>query len=252
MPILGGTCESSFVLFSISLLLTALGLSVASGLRAYLPLAAVFAGEMIPNGCGGDLITLSTPFKQLTGTTSPWVLVGILAVFAVGEFIIDKVPLLDHASDVVHTVIRPLAGASVMAGINNPLSEWSPWAAAALGAILALSVHGAKAATRPAVTATTIGLGNPIVSGIEDVIAVLLTLFSLLAPFLALVFFILLALLFLRVAGRTLRWIFGGRRNPQVASASGSSAGGSVGTGVRGTSEPGVASGSAPTWPGDQ
>jgi hypothetical protein len=241
------------VLTSISLLLTSLGLSVASGLRAYLPLIAVAVGTYIPNACGADLITLSGPFQTLFGgQKTPWVLVGVLAVLAVGEFVIDKVPLLDHASDLVHTVIRPLAGASVMAGISNPLSEWNPWAAAALGAILALSVHGAKAATRPAVTATTVGLGNPIVSLIEDVIALLLIVFSLLAPFLAFVFFILLALLFIRVAGRTLRWLFGGRRNPQVASATGRSAGGGVGTGASVGSGPGVASGSAPTWPGDQ
>jgi hypothetical protein len=234
-------------------LLTALGLSVASGLRAYLPLIAVAVGTYIPNACGSDLITLSKPFQSLFGgQQTPWVLVGVLAVLAVGEFIIDKVPLLDHASDLVHTVIRPLAGASVMAGISNPLSEWSPWAAAALGAILALSVHGAKAATRPAVTATTVGVGNPIVSLIEDVIAVLLTVFSLLAPFLAFVFFILLALLFIRVAGRTLRWLFGGRRNPQVAGASGRAAGPGVGTGASRGGGPGVTSGSAPTWPGDQ
>jgi hypothetical protein len=243
MPELG-TCEPVLVVGAISALLTALGLSVASGLRAYLPLAAVFAGEVIPNGCGGDLIKLSTPVRGLLGDyNSPWALVGILAVLAGGEFVIDKVPVLDHASDLVHTVVRPLAGAAVMAGVSNPLSEWNPWAAAALGAILALSVHGAKAATRPAVTATTAGLGNPVVSVIEDIVAVVLTALSVLAPFLAIIFFVLLALLFARAAGRTLRWVFGGRSG-RLASASGIPAAGRVPP-----TTPGTPPGGAPTWP---
>ncbi len=161
MPILG-TCEPVTIATAIAALLTALGLSAASGLRAYLPVAAVFVGSVIPDGCSqqGDLITLSTAFQRIFGQSTPWVLVAILAVLAGGEFIIDKVPVIDHASDLIHTVIRPLAGAAVMAGVSNPLSEWNPWAAAVTGAALALAVHGAKATTRAASTATTVGTGQ--------------------------------------------------------------------------------------------
>lgn len=218
MPILG-TCEPVVVVGAISALLTALGLSAASGLRAYLPVLAVVVGTTIPNGCsqGGDLITLSTPFKQLIGNDTPWALVAVLAVLAGGEFVVDKVPIVDHASDLVHTVIRPVAGAVVMSGISNPVSEWNPWVAAVAGAALALTVHGAKAATRPAVTATTAGLGNPVVSLGEDLLAGVLSVLALLAPFLAILFLVLLVLLFVRAASSTLHWAFGRRGGPAPA-----------------------------------
>jgi hypothetical protein len=235
-----------------------LGLSATSGLRAYLPLLAVGVDTLLfsPNSqCSQgqtDLVQLSKPFHDLFGGPStPWYLVAILAVLAGGEFVVDKVPLLDHASDLVHTVIRPLAGAVVMAGISNPLSNWNPWAAAGVGAILALSVHGAKAATRPAVTATTAGIGNPVVSLIEDIAVVLLTVLSLLAPFLAVLFFVLMALLFFRAARGTWRWLSGSnRRTATVGAAAGvpPPPGGPYGPPSRplgsGTSP------NHPTWPG--
>src|SRR5260370_28945621 len=109
-----------------------------------------------------------------------------MVLFVMGEFIVDKIPVIDHLSDAVHTVIRPLSGAAIMAGISNPLSDHSLWAAAILGALLALVVHGVKAASRPAVTATTAGLGNPIISLIEDRIVVIVSLPAPLAPVVAL------------------------------------------------------------------
>jgi hypothetical protein len=197
MPDLGQS-EPMLVMTAIGVLLTALGLSTASGLRAYLPLLAVALGTDIPTSDGGTLITLSTPFKQLIGQNSPWVLVALLAVLAVGEFGVDKIPGLDHASDLVHTIVRPVAGAIVMAGISNPLSESNVWAAAALGGMLAFSVHGAKAVTRPVVTATTAGMGNPLVSLFEDVLTLIVIVLSLLAPVLVFIFLVLVAFLIVR------------------------------------------------------
>ncbi len=253
-----GVCESGLLIGAISGLLTALGLSAASGLRAYLPLLAVVVGTVIPSSCGqGDLITLSQPFQQpiqqLFGNSTPWALVAILAVLAGGEFVVDKVPLLDHASDLVHTVIRPLAGATVMAGISNPLSNWNPWAAAGVGAILALSVHGVKATTRPAVTATTVGIGNPIVSFIEDIIVVLLAVLALLAPFLAVIFFVLLALIFFRAVRGTWRWLSGRGRGVAVAASRAAPPYGSAppyGPPSQPVGGPSGGSSTSPTWPG--
>src|SRR5690242_14602604 len=94
---------------AITLLFTALGLSSASGLRAYLPLLAVAIGSDIPTGDGQHLITLSQPFQALG---SGW-LVALLVLLVLGEFVVDKIPVLDHISDAAHTVIRPLSGAII-------------------------------------------------------------------------------------------------------------------------------------------
>src|SRR5260370_37813322 len=107
-------------------LLAALGLSSTAGLRAYIPLFAVgLAGS-------ADLLPLQESFKPLS---SPLVLV-ILGLLAVGEFILDKVPIIDHVNDAIHTFIRPVSGALIMAGTQNPLNDWPGVAAAALGALL--------------------------------------------------------------------------------------------------------------------
>jgi Domain of unknown function (DUF4126) len=175
---------------AISVLLAALGLSSVSGLRAYFPLLAVAAAANIPNGQGSHIIQLSPQFKVLG---NGW-FVALLVVLVLGEFVVDKVPGLDHASDAVHTIIRPISGAIIMAGVDNPLSHQNVWAAAIVGAVLALTVHTAKAATRPVVTAGTAGIGNPIVSFAEDALVVVVSVLAFVAPYLAVLLLILLAI----------------------------------------------------------
>jgi hypothetical protein len=193
---------------ALSLLFTALGLSSSSGLRAYLPLLAVALGSDIQMSDGAPLVHLSPGFETLH---APWV-IAVLVALTVAEFLVDKIPLLDHASDAVHTVIRPLAGAVIMAGTTNPLSDRNIYLAAVVGGLLALSVHGAKAATRPVVTASTLGAGNPVVSLTEDMIGLVLTLLSLLAPFLAVLLLLIILVLIARPLARGLRLLLSGQR----------------------------------------
>jgi hypothetical protein len=65
-----------------------------------------------------------------------------------------------------------------MAGIENPISHWNPWVAGVIGGVLALTMHVVKSATRPVVTATTVGIGNPLLSIGEDITALGLLLFA--------------------------------------------------------------------------
>ncbi|HEV7127493.1 MAG TPA: DUF4126 domain-containing protein [Ktedonobacterales bacterium] len=175
---------------AVTTLLAALSLSSASGLRAYLPLLALALGVTVDPS---HPIALSAPFQQFVKHVGwPWI-IGVLVVLVVAEFAVDKLPLFDHISDAVHTVIRPASGAIVMAATSNPISERNIWVAAAIGAVLALGVHSVKATTRPAVTATTAGVGNPVVSFIEDAIAVALSALALIAPFLAIALVVILA-----------------------------------------------------------
>lgn len=184
-------------------LLAALGLSSTAGLRAYIPLFAVgLAGS-------ANVLPLQESFKPLS---SPIVLV-ILALLAVGEFILDKVPIIDHVNDAIHTLIRPVSGALIMAGTQNSLSDWHGWAAAAVGAMLALVFHGAKATARPAVSATTIGHGNPIVSLIEDVLVILAVLVLIFAPVVGIILVVALAGLFGRFVLWSTRWMRRRKKN---------------------------------------
>jgi LPXTG-motif cell wall-anchored protein len=64
----------------------------------------------------------------------------------------------------------------------------------AAGVVIALCVHGVKAAARPVVNATTAGVGAPVASTAEDFGSVVLSLLAILLPVLVLLGLALLVL----------------------------------------------------------
>ena len=167
----------------------AFGLSAATGLNAYLPLLIVGLLARFT-----DLVTLSAPWNTLE---NPWVL-GVLFVLLVVETVADKVPAVDSVNDVIQTVVRPTAGAILFAASGNVISEMSPVVAMICGILAAGTVHAAKATVRPAITATTAGVGNPVVSVLEDVLSGTMTLVAILVP--------VIAALFVFVAAALIGW----------------------------------------------
>jgi hypothetical protein len=157
---------------AISNLLTAFGLSSASGLNAYIPLLSVALTARLT-----DWIKLSPPFDILA---NEWV-IGALIVLLVIEMIVDKIPAADSLNDVIQTFVRPAAGAILFAASTNAL-EVHPVLAAILGLVLAFSVHAVKATARPVVTASTGGLGNAFVSVGEDVVSAGVSIVALIMP----------------------------------------------------------------------
>lgn len=203
---------------AITALLAALGLSSTAGIRAYLPLFAVGLASH------ANVLHLQSQFRAL-GAAGPLVILGVLMV---GEFFVDKIPVIDHLSDFAHTFIRPLSGAAIMAGTQNSLSDKSGLAAAVIGGALALVFHGAKSATRPAVSATTAGIGNPIVSLLEDIGVVLLVVLLIFAPVVGFALFLALVLLIWRMFRKVLRFFRRGRRAPAKVAATPAGRGGVV------------------------
>ena len=180
--------------------LSAFGLSSAAGLNAYLPLLIVGLLARYTN-----FIHLQSPWNTLE---NPWVL-GVLAVLLVIEMTADKIPAVDSINDAIQTVIRPTAGAILFAASNNAITDMSPALALMLGLIAAGGAHAVKATARPIVTTTTAGIGNPIVSVVEDVTSATMTLIAIILPAIA-------AILVLLFGFFTLRWIWR-RRRPQAA-----------------------------------
>jgi hypothetical protein len=153
---------------------SAFGLSASAGLNAYIPLLLVGLLARYTH-----TITLSPPWDTLT---DPWVLL-VLAVLLLVEILADKIPAVNHANDAIQTLIRPVAGAIVFAASAHVISDVHPVVSMICGLFVAGAVHGAKAlAIRPAVTATTGGAANPIVSALEDVVATGLSIIAILLP----------------------------------------------------------------------
>lgn len=156
----------------ISSILTAFGLSSASGLNAYIPLLTVALVARFT-----DWIKLTPPFDILTNEF----VIGALVVLLLIETIVDKVPAADSLNDIIQTFVRPTAGAILFAASTNAI-QLHPVIAAILGLVLAFGVHAVKASVRPVVTASTGGLGNAFVSVGEDIVSVGVSLAAILVP----------------------------------------------------------------------
>ena len=119
--------------------------------------------------------------------------IAALAVATVVEILADKIPVLDNALHAVGIVARPVAGAvaagSVFAGLDPTTAAI---AGIIVGAPTALAFGAAQGGTRAASTATTGGLGNPVLSVIEDVLAFLTVLIAFVIPLLVPVVLVLL------------------------------------------------------------
>jgi hypothetical protein len=127
--------------------LTGSGLAASAGLNAYIPL--LIMGLM---GRYTDLMDLPSGWQWLT---NGWV-IAILVVLLIIEVVADKVPVVDHVNDVVQTVVRPTAGglafgagsSSETVTVSDPGAFFGShqWVPVAAGVVIALVVHGVKAA----------------------------------------------------------------------------------------------------------
>jgi hypothetical protein len=153
---------------------SAFGLSASAGLNAYIPLLVVALLGKFTN-----LIELNSPWDTLTS----WWIIGLLAVLATIEFFADKVPAVNHINDGIQTFIRPAAGAVLFAASAKVITDIHPILSIAAGVLIAGAVHAVKAAAvRPAVTATTAGVGNIPVSIVEDIISTLVSVLAVVVP----------------------------------------------------------------------
>ncbi len=153
------------------------GLSAPAGLNAWIPLLA----SGLAHRFHLFNFKLNAPFDMLADT---WVLVA-LGILLFIEIFADKIPAIDTVNDMIHTVIRPAAGGILFAGHSGVVGSIDPTVAFILGLLAAGSVHAVKATSRPIITATTGGIGNPIVSMLEDIVAVIATAMAIIAPIVA-------------------------------------------------------------------
>lgn len=196
---------------------TPFGLAFASGLNAYLPLLAYSISVR--------WLHLYKVNPHLAFLTQNWC-IAALVILTILDFVADKIPLIDHAWDAIHTVIRPIAGAFVAAAASSHYVSgpsitsinFSPLTATALatlnamnsvipvtgvvllviiligGGLAALS-HITKSTTRLVSTITTFGFLNIGLSVLEDILVVVIILLSLFASAIMLILLILLVLI---------------------------------------------------------
>lgn len=175
--------------------LLGLGLASATGLRTFLPLLMLALAARF--GLFG--IDLNDQMAWL----ADWPAIAALGIAAIVEFAGDKIPVVDHGLNVLGAFTRPVAGAvaagSVFAGVDPTTAAI---AGVIVGAPAAFAFNAAQGGARLTSTATTGGVGNPVLSLIEDVLAFFTVILAFLAPILVPVVLIVLAVLVFRLARR--------------------------------------------------
>ena len=156
----------------------AMGLALAAtcGLRAFLPLFAV--------GCLGATgqIELAQPYEWMQRPTA---LIGLGAAVLL-EIAGDKCPMVDHVLDSAAVLVKPIAAMVASASV---MTDMDPMVTAVVGLLvggtLAEGVHLVKAKARLWSSALTASLANPVLSLMEDAVAVVATVVAFLAPLFA-------------------------------------------------------------------
>ncbi len=161
-----------------------IGLAASVGFRVFLPLFALsLAGyyNIIPLNDSWDWVASSSAIITLGIAT-------ILEIFAY------YIPWFDNLLDTIAVPLAAIAGTAVMASTVADLSPVITWALAIIaGGGTATAIKGTTASTRVVSTASTAGIGNPIIATVETGSSIIMSIFSIFIPILAIffVFFIL-------------------------------------------------------------
>ena len=160
-----------------------IGLAASVGFRVFVPLFA---------------LSLAAYFNAWELNES-WQWIGSLAaVITLGvatlvEIFAYYIPYIDNLLDSIAVPLAAIAGTAVMVSTVADLSPVITWAMAIIaGGGTAAAIKGASGATRLASTATTGGLGNPIVSTIETGTSVIMSALSIFLPIIAIIGVILI------------------------------------------------------------
>ena len=163
--------------------LLGLGLAASTGLNATLPLL------LLAGAARFNIVPLNDSFQWLASDVA----IIVLIIAAILEILGDKIPAVDHFLDSIGTFVRPAAGAMAFASV---LTDVDPVTAAIVGLIvgspISFGFHAVKSGARVASTSTTFGCANPVLSVIEDIIAVALSIASIFTPILVPLLLVLL------------------------------------------------------------
>ena len=176
-------------------------ISFAAGLNVYATVATL--------GLLAHANLLALP-PQLHVLSSWWIIAAAGTLFAV-EFFADKVPAFDLIWNALHTFVRVPVAALLAWQTTSALSPGEQLAATLAGALIAFIAHGGKTAIRSVVTASPEPFSNISLSLGEDVLAVSLTWFATVHPFMAVAvasILVLLALLLIRWVWTALNALF--------------------------------------------
>ena len=177
--------------------------SFAAGLNVYATVATL--GLL----ARAEVLHLPPALDPLTS----WYVIGAAVVLFFIEFFADKIPAFDLIWNALHTFIRVPIAALIAYGATAQLSPGKQLIATAIGGGIALAAHGGKLAARMAVTPSPEPLSNIGLSLGEDALAIFLSWFVAVHPYIATAIVavgIILVIATVRFVIRALRALFRG------------------------------------------
>ena len=167
-----------------------IGLAASVGFRIFLPLFALsLAGYF-------NVWELNDSWQWI-GSLAAVVTLGVATLVEIFAYFI---PYVDNLLDSVAVPLAAIAGTAVMVSTVANLDPVVTWSLAIIaGGGTATAIKGAGATGRLASTATTGGLGNPIVSTLETGTAAVVTTASIFAPFIAIILVIIILFIIFRI-----------------------------------------------------
>lgn len=156
-----------------------IGLSASVGFRVFVPLFALSLAAYF------DLWELNESWQWI-GSLVAVVTLGVATLVEIFGYYI---PYVDNLLDSIAIPLATIAGTAVMVSTVADLSPAITWALAIIaGGGTAAAVAGSSGVTRLASTATTGGLGNPVISTLETGSSILMTIIAFIQPVLAFIF----------------------------------------------------------------
>ncbi len=167
-------------------LCTGISLSAACGFRVFVPLLAVSAAVRYLNVPVND---------TLAWVGSDAAFVCLLAATVV-EVLAYYIPFVDHLLDTVSAPLALAAGAIITAGLLPEMPDYAQWGIGIIaGAGAAGAVQAGTTALRATSTVSTGGLGNWVVTTVENILSLLGSILAILLPVVAILGVLLLALM---------------------------------------------------------
>jgi hypothetical protein len=170
-----------------------LGLSAATGFRVFVPLLLINLASR------GGWLELSQQFAWM-GETPALVAFGIATLLEIGAY---YVPWLDNLMDSIASPAAVVAGTVATASVVTGMDPTMKWILAVVaGGGVAGAIQTAFVGARQVSLLTTAGFGNPVVSSLELLGSIFMSILSFFAPLLAAITMIGLFLVALKVLYR--------------------------------------------------
>jgi len=158
-------------------LIVGVGLSAACGFRVFVPLLGMSIAALSGH------ITLASDFAWI-GTRTALLAFSVATILEIATY---YVPWVDNMMDALMTPAAVVAGTIVTASMVGDISPFLKWSLAVIaGGGVSAIVQGGTVALRAGSSGTTGGLANPMVSTIEMIGSILVTILAIVLPILCL------------------------------------------------------------------